>query len=114
VTPQGSIADVDALAAPLMSDYSLGGTLGDPNSTPPSSKPSSKGGSADHIEGVDWNGSESSRYPAPGGGGGTGDPLPVVLFAGEATHVNLMGTMGGAFLTGVREAQRLLQAWGVS
>ncbi|EIE25731.1 amine oxidase [Coccomyxa subellipsoidea C-169] len=33
---------------------------------------------------------------------------PVVCFAGEATHRQLTGTMGAAFLTGQREAARLL------
>lgn len=39
--------------------------------------------------------------------------VPVLLFAGEATHGSLMGTMGGAYLSGVRESRRLLQAWGL-
>lgn len=36
---------------------------------------------------------------------------PVVCFAGEATHRRLTGTMGAAFLTGQREARRLLAAY---
>ncbi len=34
----------------------------------------------------------------------------MVCFAGEATHCQLTGTMGAAFLTGQREAGRLLAA----
>lgn len=34
----------------------------------------------------------------------------MVCFAGEATHRQLTGTMGAAFLTGQREAARLLAA----
>ena len=34
-----------------------------------------------------------------------------MLFAGEATHRQLTGTMGGAFMTGQREARRLIKAW---
>jgi hypothetical protein len=36
---------------------------------------------------------------------------PVVCFAGEATHRQLTGTMGAAFLTGQREAGKLLAAY---
>ena len=42
---------------------------------------------------------------------GNGGERPVVLFAGEATHRQLTGTMGGAFMTGQREARRLIKAW---
>jgi len=41
-----------------------------------------------------------------------GDPL-VLCFAGEATSANAMGTVGGAMQTGIREAERLLRAWGL-
>ena len=34
---------------------------------------------------------------------------PVVLFAGEATHVHHIGTVHGACFTGEREAQRLME-----
>lgn len=74
VTPQGSPADVDALAAPL-------------TVTKPVTKAADSRG--DHGEEV----------------------VPVVLFCGEATHSTLGGTMGGAYMTGVREAGRLLEAW---
>lgn len=36
------------------------------------------------------------------------DGRPVLLFAGEATHASHYGTASGAFLTGEREADRLL------
>jgi hypothetical protein len=74
VTPHGSPADVDALAAPLMV-----------------TKPLTR---------VD-DGRTSNA----------GEAAPVVLFCGEATHATLGGTMGGAYLTGVREGERLLKAW---
>lgn len=38
----------------------------------------------------------------------------VVCFAGEATSVHHMGTVHGAYMSGVREADRLLQLWGMS
>ena len=36
---------------------------------------------------------------------------PLVLFAGEGTHDRFYGTAHGAYLTGVREAQRLVQLY---
>ena len=39
------------------------------------------------------------------------DGRPLVLFAGEATHAEHYGTAHGAFMSGVREAERLLAAW---
>ncbi len=36
-------------------------------------------------------------------------PEPKVLFAGEGTHERFYGTMHGAFLTGIREAKRIIQ-----
>jgi spermine oxidase len=35
--------------------------------------------------------------------------IPIVLFAGEATHRQYIGTVHGAFLSGCREAERLLE-----
>ncbi len=35
--------------------------------------------------------------------------MPIVLFAGEATHRQYIGTVHGAFLSGLREATRLLE-----
>mmetsp|Transcript_6033 Transcript_6033/g.18610 ORF Transcript_6033/g.18610 Transcript_6033/m.18610 type:complete len:104 (+) Transcript_6033:1197-1508(+) len=40
--------------------------------------------------------------PAPPAG------VPVVMFAGEATHRHYMGTVHGAFMSGYREANRYL------
>ena len=40
--------------------------------------------------------------------------VPLVCFAGEATSRSHMGTVHGAFGSGVREAYRLLEAWGLS
>jgi hypothetical protein len=37
----------------------------------------------------------------------------LVCFAGEATSRQHMGTVHGAFSSGVREAHRLLGSWGV-
>jgi monoamine oxidase len=34
---------------------------------------------------------------------------PKILFAGEGTHERFYGTMHGAFLTGIREAKRIIQ-----
>jgi len=34
--------------------------------------------------------------------------VPVVMFAGEATHRHYMGTVHGAFMSGYREANRYL------
>jgi monoamine oxidase len=39
--------------------------------------------------------------------------MPLVCFAGEATSDSCIGTVGGAMLSGMREARRLLDAWGV-
>lgn len=36
--------------------------------------------------------------------------MPVVMFAGEATHRHFMGTVHGAYMSGFREAQRFLAA----
>ena len=36
---------------------------------------------------------------------------PLVLFAGEATHAEHYGTAHGAYMSGEREAERLLAAW---
>jgi monoamine oxidase len=61
----------------------------------------------------------SYSYPAAGSGlediGVLAQPVccdgrPVLLFAGEATHTSHYGTASGAFLTGEREADRLLAA----
>ena len=40
-----------------------------------------------------------------------GEVLPRVCFAGEATSMDNFGTVGGAMLSGEREAKRLLRAW---
>ena len=40
-----------------------------------------------------------------------GTPIPRVCFAGEATQAQFIGTTHGAFLSGQREARRLLQAF---
>lgn len=37
-----------------------------------------------------------------------GQEKPVVLFAGEATHRQLTGTMAGAFLSGQRAARMVM------
>jgi len=44
-----------------------------------------------------------------GRGGGRGKLL--VCFAGEATSRRFMGTVHGAYVSGEREARRLLQEW---
>ena len=36
--------------------------------------------------------------------------MPVVMFAGEATHRQFPGTAHGAYMSGYREASRLLEA----
>lgn len=36
--------------------------------------------------------------------------FPVVCFAGEATHLKHIGTTAGAYLSGVREAERIISA----
>ena len=33
----------------------------------------------------------------------------MILFAGEATHAHYFGTVHGAYLSGVREAKRILK-----
>ncbi|CAO2183106.1 unnamed protein product [Urochloa humidicola] len=45
----------------------------------------------------------------PGAGDGRAPPPPRVLFAGEATHRTHYSTTHAAYLSGVREAERLLQ-----
>jgi hypothetical protein len=47
------------------------------------------------------------------GSSGTSDS-PLVCFAGEATSRSYMGTVHGAFGSGVREAYRLLESWGLA
>ena len=42
-----------------------------------------------------------------------GRPVPVVCFAGEATSRKHIGTTSGAFLSGLREANRLIDALGI-
>jgi hypothetical protein len=42
-----------------------------------------------------------------------GRGIPLVCFAGEATSPHHMGTVHGAWGSGVREAERLLSAWGL-
>lgn len=37
---------------------------------------------------------------------------PVVMFAGEATHPSFYSTVHGALLSGQREAQRIINAYG--
>ena len=39
------------------------------------------------------------------------DGMPLLLFAGEATTATKTSSTNGAFMTGRREAQRLLAAW---
>lgn len=46
---------------------------------------------------------EQSSVPLPS--------TPQVLFCGEATSRDLFGTVGGAMLSGEREAERLVRAW---
>ncbi|XP_074568046.1 polyamine oxidase 1 [Curcuma longa] len=47
--------------------------------------------------------------PLAGARVSAGDPTPQILFAGEATHRAHYSTTHGAYLSGVREATRLLQ-----
>ncbi len=44
-------------------------------------------------------------------GGGLGAAVPVLLFAGEATHVEHIGTTHAAVRTGRQQARNLLQAY---
>ena len=50
---------------------------------------------------------------APGGTPLAREGAPLVCFAGEATSADNIGTVGGAMTSGVREARRLLEAWGL-
>lgn len=43
-----------------------------------------------------------------------GSSVPRVCFAGESTHVQFIGTTHGAYMTGQREARRLLSAFRLS
>jgi len=36
---------------------------------------------------------------------------PLILFAGEGTHERYYGTMHGAFLSGIREAKRIIDLY---
>ncbi|XP_057191332.1 spermine oxidase-like [Triplophysa rosa] len=54
------------------------------------------------VDGVEEHKALASPLPPKGS-----EPLQV-LFAGEATHVNFYTTTHGAYMTGVREAQRLI------
>jgi hypothetical protein len=74
----------------------------------------------------------SYSYPGPAASGATADVLAqpltaadadagtqqqqgaLVCFAGEATSRHHMGTVHGAYMSGVREAGRLLAQWGLS
>ena len=48
--------------------------------------------------------------PIPSGSAGSKDlPVLQLMFAGEATHRQFYGTVHGAYLTGAREAERLLK-----
>lgn len=52
---------------------------------------------------------EAMAEPLAGGRVSAGAPPPRILFAGEATHRTHYSTTHGAYLSGVREATRLLQ-----
>ncbi|KAK1550850.1 hypothetical protein Q3G72_025924 [Acer saccharum] len=55
-------------------------------------------------------GSDSCESKGGGGGGGSVPPPPLqILFAGEATHRTHYSTTHGAYFSGLREANRLLQ-----
>lgn len=92
--PTGSTADdFDRLAAPLMASEANEG-----------------------IEGL-RGGVLGAAETGAGGESRTGTPMgwhPVLLFCGEATSRDHYGTTAGAFLTGQREARRLLGSWGIA
>ncbi|KAK2904745.1 hypothetical protein Q8A67_006544 [Cirrhinus molitorella] len=60
----------------------------------------------DDVDGVAAQ--KALAAPLPPKDKSTGKRLLQVLFAGEATHVNFYTTTHGAYLTGVREAERLI------
>jgi spermine oxidase len=55
---------------------------------------------------------ERMAEPLPRGSNVGGAPPLRVLFAGEATHRTHYSTTHAAYLSGVREAERLLQHYG--
>jgi hypothetical protein len=97
-SPQADGTTADALAAPLTVADAAGVAAG----TPPNQ--GSGVGS-----GVDTAGVDSGVDSSSSGSGGR----VLVCFAGEATSRVHMGTVHGAFNSGVREAQRLLHSWGM-
>jgi hypothetical protein len=87
-----------ALAAPLTAAAAAGAAAG--------------GGGPGNTERPSEAVSSSSCSGNVSGSGSSSEQL-LVCFAGEATSRHHMGTVHGAFNSGVREAHRLLQSWGL-
>lgn len=115
-TTHGMITDADSAARPeishslsgcklLRSDWSTNRYFRGSYSYP---GPAASGQSADDLVAP-----LTAPAAAAAGSSDVGSDHALVCFAGEATSRHYMGTVHGAYMSGVREAERLLRQWGL-
>jgi hypothetical protein len=105
---QADGSTADALAAPLTAADAAAAAAAPTAAAAAAAAAAGSSGQGDAAQGTvtgSGSGDDEGRGDSPEG--------VLVCFAGEATSRIHMGTVHGAFNSGVREAQRLLRGWGM-